>query len=50
MATIRKTVTFTEEQDKWLKTQIEDGEFTTDIEYLRNFVSKIKREVLNTFP
>ena len=38
MATIRKTVTFTEQQDKWIKAQIEAGEFTNGSEYLRNLV------------
>jgi antitoxin ParD1/3/4 len=38
MAVIRKTVTFTEQQDKWIKAQIEAGEFTNDSEYLRNLV------------
>ncbi len=38
MATIRKTVTFTEQQDNWIKAQIESGEFTNDSEYLRNLV------------
>ena len=38
MATIRKTITFTEKQDKWIKSQIEAGEFTNDSEYLRDLV------------
>ncbi len=38
MAVVRKTVTFTEQQDKWIKAQIEAGEFTNDSEYLRNLV------------
>jgi antitoxin ParD1/3/4 len=38
MTTIRKTVTFTEQQDKWIKAQIEAGEFTNDSEYIRNLV------------
>jgi len=38
MATVRKTVTFTEQQDKWIKAQIEAGEYTNDSEYLRNLV------------
>lgn len=38
MATIRKTVTFTQQQDKWIKAQIEAGEYTNDSEYLRNLV------------
>jgi antitoxin ParD1/3/4 len=38
MATIRKTVTFTEQQDKWIKAQIKSGEYTNDSEYIRNLV------------
>ena len=38
MATVRKTVTFTKQQDKWIKAQIEAGEYTNDSEYLRNLV------------
>jgi antitoxin ParD1/3/4 len=38
MATIRKTITFTQQQDNWIKAQIEAGEFTNDSEYLRNLV------------
>ena len=38
MSVIRKTVTFTEQQDKWIKAQIEMGDFTNDSEYLRNLV------------
>ena len=38
MATVRKTVTFTEQQDKWIKSRIEAGEYTNDSEYLRNLV------------
>jgi len=38
MATIRKTVTFTDQQDKWIKAQIAAGEFTNDSEYLRHLV------------
>ncbi|PCI33254.1 MAG: type II toxin-antitoxin system ParD family antitoxin [Flavobacteriaceae bacterium] len=38
MATIRKTVTFTEQQDHWIKSQIKIGEYTNDSEYLRDLV------------
>ena len=38
MATIRKTVTFTEQQDEWIKAQIKAGAFTNDSEYIRNLV------------
>lgn len=38
MATVRKTITFTDQQDKWIKAQIAAGEFTNDSEYLRHLV------------
>ncbi|MEN8251138.1 MAG: type II toxin-antitoxin system ParD family antitoxin [Bacteroidota bacterium] len=38
MGTVRKTVTFTEQQDKWIKAQIASGEYTNDSEYLRSLV------------
>lgn len=40
MTTIRKTITFTEKQDKWIKSQIKEGEFTNDSEYLRDLVRR----------
>ncbi len=40
MGTVRKTVTFTDQQDKWIKAQIAAGEFTNDSEYLRSLVRK----------
>ncbi|MEM0516819.1 MULTISPECIES: type II toxin-antitoxin system ParD family antitoxin [Aequorivita] len=38
MATIRKTITLTQQQDEWIKAQIQAGEFTNDSEYIRNLV------------
>ncbi len=38
MTVIRKTVTFTEQQDRWIKAQIEDGDFTNESEYLRHLI------------
>jgi len=38
VGTVRKTVTFTDQQDKWIKSQIAAGEFTNDSEYLRSLV------------
>lgn len=38
MATIRKTVTFTDQQDKWIKAQIKAGDYTNDSEYIRDLV------------
>lgn len=40
MTTVRKTITFTEQQDKWIKAQIDAGEFTNDSEYVRNLVRR----------
>lgn len=38
MSTIRKTLTFTEQQDKWIKAQIKDGGFTNESEYIRHLI------------
>ncbi len=38
MATVRKTLTFTDQQDKWIKAQIEAGEFTNESEYIRHLI------------
>lgn len=40
MATIRKTITVTKQQDKWIKAQIKNGGFTNDSEYLRDLLRK----------
>ncbi len=40
MAIIRKTITFTEKQDRWIKSRISAGEFTNDSEYLRDLVRR----------
>lgn len=40
MATIRKSITFTEQQDQWIKEQIERGDYTNDSEYLRDLVRR----------
>ncbi|MHA7832326.1 MAG: type II toxin-antitoxin system ParD family antitoxin [Flagellimonas sp.] len=44
MATIRKSITFTEQQDLWIKQQIEKGDYTNDSEYLRDLVRKDQAE------
>ncbi len=38
MSTIRKTLTFTDQQDKWIKAQIEAGGFTNESEYVRHLI------------
>lgn len=40
MPTVRKTITVTEKQDKWIKAQIANGEFTNDSEYIRALVRR----------
>ena len=35
MGTTRKTITLTEQQDAWIKAQIDAGGFTNDSEYIR---------------
>lgn len=40
MGTTRKTITVTDQQDKWIKAQIEDGDFTNDSEYIRDLIRR----------
>ena len=38
MGTTRKTITVTDQQDQWIKAQIEAGDFTNDSEYIRDLI------------
>lgn len=40
MATIRKTITLTDQQDQWIKTQIAAGGFTNVSEYIRDLLRR----------
>ena len=40
MSTTRKTITVTDQQDTWIKTQIAAGEFTNDSEYIRDLIRR----------
>lgn len=40
MATVRKTITLTDQQDQWVKAQIEAGRFTNDSEYIRDLIRR----------
>jgi antitoxin ParD1/3/4 len=40
MATVRKTVTLTDQQDEWVKAQIARGDFTNDSEYIRDLIRR----------
>ena len=35
MGVMRKTITVTVQQDRWIKAQIAGGDFTNDSEYIR---------------
>ena len=40
MGTTRKTITVTEQQDEWIRAQIEGGDFTNDSEYIRDLIRR----------
>jgi antitoxin ParD1/3/4 len=40
MGTKRKTITITDNQDNWIKSQIKAGEFTNDSEHIRDLIRR----------
>ncbi len=40
MATVRKTITVTDKQDEWIKSQISNGDYTNDSEYFRDLIRR----------
>jgi antitoxin ParD1/3/4 len=40
MPTVRKTITLTDQQDGWIKAQIQAGHYTNDSEYLRDLIRR----------
>lgn len=40
MATIRKSITFTSQQEDWIKLQIKKGLYTNESEYIRDLIHK----------
>lgn len=40
MGAVRKTITLTEQQDNWVKAQIEAGNYTNDSEYIRDLIRR----------
>jgi len=40
MAIVRKTITLTEQQDHWVKMQVEGGHYTNDSEYIRDLIRR----------
>lgn len=40
MATVRKTITITDQQDAWVKSQIDSGHYTNDSEIIRDLIRR----------
>lgn len=40
MATVRKTITLTDQQDAWVKAQIDSGSYTNDSELIRDLIRR----------
>lgn len=40
MATVRKTITLTNQQDGWIKSQIDAGHYTNDSEFIRDLIRR----------
>ena len=40
MSTVRKTITLTNQQNAWVKSRIECGDFTNDSEYFRDLIRR----------
>lgn len=40
MRTIQKTITLTDRQDNWIKTQVEAGHYIDDSEYIRDLIRR----------
>lgn len=40
MATIRNTITVTDKKDDWIKSQISNGDFTNESEYIRALIRR----------
>ena len=40
MSVTRKTITVTDQQDSWIKSQIAAGQFTNDSEYIRDLIRR----------
>ena len=38
MATVRKTITLTDQQDGWIKAQVDAGHYTNDSEFIRDLL------------
>jgi antitoxin ParD1/3/4 len=44
MKTVRKSITFTDQQDNWIKLRVQNGDFTNDSEYIRDLVRRDQQQ------
>ncbi|KCZ97342.1 addiction module antidote protein [Hyphomonas polymorpha PS728] len=44
MTTVRKTITLTDKQDEWIKSQISRGAYTNDSEVMRDLIRRAQAE------
>lgn len=48
MGAIRKTITLTDLQDRWIKAQISAGHYTNDSEYIRDLIRRDRQRHAET--
>ncbi len=48
MGVVRKTITLTEQQDSWIKGQINAGHYTNDSEYIRDLIRREQERSIET--
>jgi len=48
MATVRKTIIVTEQQDGYIKAQVAAGDYTNDSEYVRALIRRDQEDKINT--
>ena len=47
MATVRKTITVTDQQDSWIADQVSSGRFTNDSELIRDLIRREQERTEN---
>jgi antitoxin ParD1/3/4 len=45
MATVRKTITVTDQQDAWISSQVHAGRFTNDSELIRDLIRREQERI-----
>lgn len=44
MAVVRKTISFTNQHDQWIKSRIASGDYASDSEYVRDLIRRDQQE------